>query len=76
MRVSKMLCVIFIGKGSHPLGKITSRGRPEDVPKKRPDILRTSPYGPMCNAKGRMCSETSLGRTQGVNLTIIHKMSF
>ena len=59
-----------------PVGKITSRGRPEDVPKKRPDVLRTSPYGPICKAKGRICSGTSLGRTQDVNLTIIHKMSF
>ena len=59
----------------NPLGKITSRGRPEDVPKKNPDVLRTSPYGPICKAKGRICSGTSLGRTQDVNFTIIHKMS-
>ena len=24
--------------GQFPLGKITSQGRPEDVPKKRPDV--------------------------------------
>ena len=51
----------------YPLSKITSQGRPDDVPKKRPSVLRTSPYGPICN---------SLGCTQEVNLTIIHKMSF
>ena len=34
----------------YPLGKITSRGRPEDVPK---EVLWTSSYGPLCNAKGR-----------------------
>ena len=59
-----------------PLGKITCPGRPEDVPKKHPDVLRTSLYGPICNTKGRIWSGTSLGRTQDVNLTIIHKMSF
>ena len=53
------------------LGKITSSGRPEDVPEKRPDVLRTSPYGPICNAKGHISSGTSLGRTQDVNLTIM-----
>ena len=37
---------------------------------------RDVPYGPICNAKGRICSGTSLGRTQDVNLTIIHKMRF
>ena len=59
-----------------PLGKITSRRRPGDVPEKRPDVLRTSPCGPICNAKGRILSGTSLGRTQDVNLTIIHKTDF
>ena len=58
------------------LGKITSPRRPEDVPKKRTDVLRTSPYGPICNAKGRIWSGTSLGRTQDVNSTIMHKMTF
>ena len=48
------------------------------------DVLRTSrktsrrpqdvPYGPICNAKGRILSGTSLRRTQDVNLTIIYKM--
>ena len=35
----------------YPLGKITSQGPPDDndVPKKRPEVLRTSPYGPICN---------------------------
>ena len=60
----------------YPLGKITSQGRPDDVPKKRPDIHRTYPYGPLCNTKGCICRATSLGCTQDVNLTIIHKMSF
>ena len=63
-------------QSTFPLGKITSRGCPEDVPKKRPDVLRTSPYGPICNAKGCILSGTSLGSTQDVNLTIIHKMDF
>ena len=63
-------------RGGAPLGKITSRGRPEDIPEKRSDVLRTSPYRPICNAKGRILSRTSLGRTQDVNLTIIHKMDF
>ena len=31
---------------------------PEDVPEKRPGVLRTSPYGPICNAKGRIHSGT------------------
>ena len=44
--------------------------------KKRPDVLRTSPYGPLCNAKGRISSRTSLLRAQDVNLTVIHKMVF
>ena len=38
--------------------------------------VRTSPCGPICNAKGRICSKMSLGRTQDVNLTIIRKMAF
>ena len=59
-----------------PLGKITSQGRPEDVPEKRIDVLRTFPYGPICNAKGRIRSGISLRRTQDVNLPIIHKMGF
>ena len=41
-----------------PLGKITSRGRPGDVSKKRPMDV---PYGPLCNAKGRL-PPTSWGR--------------
>ena len=65
-----------INDDNYPLGKITSRQRPEDVPEKCPDVLRTSPYGPICNAKGRIRSGTSLGCTQDVNLTIIHEMSF
>ena len=47
-----------------PLGKITSRVRPEYIPEKRPDVLRTSLCGPICNGKGRIFSGTSLGRTQ------------
>ena len=65
----------FTGK-HFPLGEITSRGQPEDIPKKTPEFVRTSPYGPICNAKGRICNRTSLGRNQDVSLTIIHKMSF
>ena len=48
----------FIHKRCYPLGKITSRGRPEEVSKRCP---RTSPYRPLCNAKGRPLP-TSLGR--------------
>ena len=61
---------------NYPLRKITSRGRPEDVLEERPDVLRTSPYGSIDNAKGRICSGKSLGRTQNINVTIIHEMSF
>ena len=61
---------------NNPLAKITSRGRSEDVPEKRPDVLRTSPYSPICNAKGRIPGGTSLGRTQDVSLTKIHIMAF
>ena len=60
----------------NPLGKVTSWGRPENVFKKRPDVLRTSPYGSACNAKGRICSGKSLQCTQDVNLNIIHQMGF
>ena len=43
----------------YPLGKITSQGPPEDddVPKKCPDVLRTSPYGPICNTKEASAEE-------------------
>ena len=60
----------------YPLGKIPSRVRPQGVPEKHPDVLRKSPYCPIYNAKGRIRSGTSLGLTQNVNLTIIHKMGF
>ena len=46
--------------------------RPEDISKKCPDVLKTYPYCPICNAKGRILSGKSLGRTQDVNLTIFH----
>ena len=41
-----------------PLSKIASQGHADDdnVPKKRPDILRTSPYGPICNTKNASVS--------------------
>ena len=70
------LLILFTLLKIFPLGKITSRGRPEDVPKKHPDVIRTSPYGPICHTKGGICSGKSLGRTQDINLTIIHQMSF
>ena len=47
-----------------------------DVLEKHSDLLRTSPYGPVCNANGRICSGTSLGRAQQVSLMIIHKLIF
>ena len=59
-----------------PLGKITFQKRPEDVPENRSDVLRTLPYGAICNVKGCIPSRTTLGRTEDVNLTIIHKMDF
>ena len=43
---------------SSPLGKIMSRGSPEDVPENCSDVLRKSPYGP----KGCIRSRTSSGR--------------
>ena len=58
------------------LGKITFQGRPKDVPEKRPDVFRTSPYDSICNAKGRIRNGTPLRRTQDVNLTLIHKWVF
>ena len=63
-------------KSAHPLGKFTSQRLPEDVPEKHRDVLRTSPYTPLCNTKGRILSGASLGRTQDDNLTIIHKIAF
>ena len=56
--------------------QITPLGRSEDIPEKGLDVLRTSSYGPICNAKGRIHSGASFGRTQEVNLTIIHKVVF
>ena len=35
-----------------PLDKFMSHKRLEDVPKRHPDILRTSPYDSICNAMG------------------------
>ena len=59
-----------IGLNLIPLGKITSQRCPEDIPEKRPDVFKMSPYGLTCNAKGRIRSRTS------VNSTIIYKMVF
>ena len=67
---------ISVSNWLQPFGKITSRGRPKNVPEKRPDVHKTSPYGTICNAKGRILSGAPLGRTQNVNLTIIYKMDF
>ena len=39
-------------------------------------VLRESPYGSICNAKGRICTWTSLVPAQDINLTRIHKMGF
>ena len=71
LHFSDSLCLLYLLKSTriiaktacqtlYPLGKITSRGRPEDVPKKRPNVLRTSSYGPIRNAKRRICSWTSI----------------
>ena len=38
-----------------------------------PDVLMASPYGPICNAKGCICSGLSLRHTQDVCLIIIHE---
>ena len=58
----------------NPPGKLTSQRRLEDVPKNGFDVLGTSPYGSICNARGHIPCRTSLGRTQDVNLTIIYEM--
>ena len=50
----------------NPRGKTAFQGRPEEIPKKRPDVLRTSLYGPICNAMGSIRSGMSLGRIQDV----------
>ena len=47
---------------------------PEDALEKRPDVLKTSSYGPIFNAKGPIHCGTFLGRTQDADLTAIHKM--
>ena len=49
---------------------------PEDALEKRPDALKTSSYGPIFNAKGRIHCGTFLGRTQDADLTPIYKMGF
>ena len=59
-----------------PLGKITSQGHPEDFPKKFPDVLRTSHMVLYVAPRDESVIGTSLGRTQGVNVTIIHKITF
>ena len=58
--------------GFFPFRKIKSWGYPDEVPKKRPDVLRMSSYGPICNAKGHILSKISLGHTEDVNLPITH----
>ena len=45
-------------------------------PRRLLDVLRTSPLGPICNAKGSIHSGLPLGRTQDVILTTIHKIRF
>ena len=68
--------VPFEWPSAQPLGKITCRGRPEGIPEKRSDVFRTSIYGPICKVEGPIRSGKSLGCTQDVNFTIIHKMDF
>ena len=53
-----------------------SRERLKDVAEKLPDIIKRSPYDPICNAKGRIHSGTPLGCNKDVNLTTIYKMGF
>ena len=51
--------------------------RQNHVPEKGPDVLKTSPYGPICNPKESIGSGTlmySTECTQDVNLSIIHKI--
>ena len=50
--------ILFV---TFPVDNITSRRYPEDVPEKGPDVLRTSPYGPIYNAKRRILSGTYSG---------------
>ena len=54
---SEVLYTFTLNKSSH-----SAKLRPEDVPEKRPDDIRTSPYDPICNAKGRILSGTYSGR--------------
>ena len=49
-----------------------SRGHPEDVPERRLNILRTSSYGPICNAKRRLGTHPqrdTFGSTEDINLS-------
>ena len=50
----------------NPCGKTAFQERPEEVHEKRPNVLRTSLYGPICNAMGSIRSGMSLGRIQDV----------
>ena len=50
----------------NPCGKTAFQERPEEVHEKRPNVLRTSLYGPICNAMGSILSGMSLGRIQDV----------
>ena len=70
------LLILFTLSKIFSLGKITFPRTFRRRPKKRLDFIRTSPYDPICNAKGGICRGASLGPTQDVNLTIIHTMSF
>ena len=47
-------------------GKSAFQRHPEEAPEKRPDVLRTSLYGPICNTMGSIRSGMSLGRIQDV----------
>ena len=67
---------IILNPTINPLGKITSRGRLEDVEEKRPDVLRVSTCGPIYITKGVIRSGTTLAHIQGVSLSIIHKIGF
>ena len=44
-----------------------------ELPENCSDVLRTAPHGPICNTNEFVRSGMSLGRTQDINLFIIHK---
>ena len=75
-----VFCNCWIVAVIFSLISLSAKLHPQDVLrtylKKGLDVLRTSSYGAICNAKGHICSGAFLGHTQDVNLTIIHEVVF